>query len=416
MSDVIGVYASSYTATAAADLVDNEQLLGGLIRADAINTHEVESTPDWTYGEPNSVRQQVSAILAKGSDMGISIAYSIGNEQTAIHTKGAVPAWIIDKTDMVLNTDYVSFDNTTVLNISSIETGNPTPINTVQDNLFPDLGAVTVTIADVTGNTPDANGAHLATRTDDNTMAIQTLNTTVAGSGGTVTYTRAVEMPVPWSTNFQAHYRTLISAWADEFADNPNVKLVYVPQPSVNGIEGLMSTAHEAELLAQFGADWPTLWRQGVIDLMNIVREYFPTQKLAIELHDVDDTYIHSKWVMENLPDSDCGIANWWTSGKTTYQTDLLNTMIAWDGDIYCQIITNTNGATNRAKLQDSDIYTAFMQARNMGAKYIEPWEYEFKDANQYDGPVFTRTQNEIMQWFNDVSGAVPIITASTLL
>lgn len=66
--------------------------------------------------------------------------------------------------------------------ITNIATGNPTVITIGSHNLN---AGMTVTIAGVTGNTPDINGNHVLTAVTATTISIG-VNTTVAGTGGTV--------------------------------------------------------------------------------------------------------------------------------------------------------------------------------------------------------------------------------------
>ncbi len=87
-------------------------------------------------------------------------------------------------TDMVGGHFNITRQQTT--SISAIATGNPTQITATGHNI---TSGETVTIAGVTGNTPSINGSHVATVTGANTFTIP-VNTTVAGSGGTVTADR----------------------------------------------------------------------------------------------------------------------------------------------------------------------------------------------------------------------------------
>jgi len=68
----------------------------------------------------------------------------------------------------------------------------------------------------------------------------------------------------------------------------------------------------------------------------------------------------------------------WWISGKTTYQTDLLEYINNFDGDKYAQVIGRSD-QTHRFK--DSSYATVFTQAKQLGIRYIEPWPYEFQHS-----------------------------------
>ncbi len=98
-----------------------------------------------------------------------------------------VTYWIYAGTNDVYVTDGTTHKKITrqqTTNIATITTGNPTTIDTSSAHNITD--GDTVTIAGVAGNTPDINGTHTATVTDSDTFTIP-VNTTVAGSGGTVT-------------------------------------------------------------------------------------------------------------------------------------------------------------------------------------------------------------------------------------
>ena len=70
------------------------------------------------------------------------------------------------------------------------------------------------------------------------------------------------------------------------------------------------------------------------------------------------------------------GIAMWWLSGRTSYQGDLVEAFKKFPGDKYAQVIARSS---DTRQFQDGSFTSIFKQAKELGIRYIEPWEVEFK-------------------------------------
>lgn len=82
------------------------------------------------------------------------------------------------------------------------------------------------------------------------------------------------------------------------------------------------------------------------------------------------------------------GLGMWWISGKTSYQPELVEMLKKYDGDLYGQVIGRSD-QTDR--FEKGDYATVFSQARELGMRYIEPWNYEFEK----------HTHDDLMEAFN---------------
>lgn len=72
------------------------------------------------------------------------------------------------------------------------------------------------------------------------------------------------------------------------------------------------------------------------------------------------------------------GMALWWLSGKTSYQTELLSAMAALTGRLYAQLIAR---ADNTDSFLNDDYTSAFSRARSLGIRYLEPWDVDFSSG-----------------------------------
>lgn len=280
--------------------------------------------------------------------------------------------------------------------------------------------------------------------------------TNPTGSGGLgapyVNYTfqgvPGYKLPLFWNSIVQTRLQQLASALAAQYNGNPSLKLVYVTQMTANGIEGHLQGVNMTDLINAGYTD--ALWISAGKQAAQNFAYAFTDKALAFEVHDVNGgatvptTIINDLWNDVTL-DQRVGAAMWWISGKTSYQTALVDALTAFPGDIYGQIIgkssdgpwlpntsyatgifrmpnpqppTNafryevttagTTGSTQpvwpttvgatvtdgsvtwtcrASRFQDGDFTTVFAQAMAIGMRYIEPWEWEFKyGANSANG------------------------------
>ena len=69
------------------------------------------------------------------------------------------------------------------------------------------------------------------------------------------------------------------------------------------------------------------------------------------------------------------GVVMWWISGDDSgFQADLLAAMEKYPGDIYAQVV----GRPDQVNCFSNGYAAVFEQARRLGVRYIEPWDYEF--------------------------------------
>ncbi|MFI0429335.1 hypothetical protein [Mariniflexile sp. HMF6888] len=185
-------------------------------------------------------------------------------------------------------------------------------------------------------------------------------------------------IPKIWDTRVNERLALLAEALSNEYNEDEDLVLVYVPQMTANGIEGHFNGVTTDELLdAGLTSD---NWVNSVKETARIFANAFTKKAIAVEVHDImEDTSIPNRIMTDLWNDSTLnhrvGAAMWWISGKTTYQPNLIDALTVFQGDIYAQAIGRSD-QTERFK--DNDYTTIFSQAQTIGIRYIELWEYEF--------------------------------------
>ncbi|MGB0372568.1 MAG: hypothetical protein ACPGN3_14635 [Opitutales bacterium] len=189
-------------------------------------------------------------------------------------------------------------------------------------------------------------------------------------------------LPLLWDSVVQDRLENLATVLGNRYTSNTKLALVYIPQMTSNGVEGHlqgvnMSTFRTAGYTEQ-------VWVDNSLSISKAFANAFPDKPLAFEVHEIDNDadvpndIINALW---NDPDLDkrVGAAMWWVSGDRAYQSDLLAYLAHFPGDIYGQII----GSSDQTSRFTSDGYAeAFVQARELNIRYLEPWEYELKTGN----------------------------------
>ncbi|HAI12755.1 MAG TPA: hypothetical protein DCM28_13690 [Phycisphaerales bacterium] len=194
-----------------------------------------------------------------------------------------------------------------------------------------------------------------------------------------------VDMPCYWDQTVQDRLKKLAQALAEKYNDDPTLVLVYVPQMTSNGIEGHFNANRPADL-RQAG-----LTGEKYIAAAKSAAKSFAmafTQKaIAIEVHEIlDDASIPEKIINDLWNDPSLnhrvGAGMWWLSGKGQYQSNLLKVLQKYPGDIYGQVI----GRSDQTHRFPNGDYTAiFKQAKQLGIRYIEVWEYELKQPHLFN-------------------------------
>ena len=185
-------------------------------------------------------------------------------------------------------------------------------------------------------------------------------------------------IPKIWDTRVNDRLTLLAEALSDEYNEDEDLVLVYVPQMTTNGIEGHFNGVTTDELLdAGLTAE---NWVNGVKETARIFANAFTKKAIAVEVHDImEDTSIPNRIMTDlwNEPSLNhrVGAAMWWISGKNIYQPNLVNALIDFPGDIYSQAIGRSD---QFSRFENNDYRTIFEQAQTIGIRYMELWEYEF--------------------------------------
>ena len=192
-------------------------------------------------------------------------------------------------------------------------------------------------------------------------------------------------LPLAWVPVVQRRLHLLAHALAFEFGEDPDLKLIYVSQFTQNGIEGQLPRSAETEILA---TGWTEdLWVNAVTTIARDYAHAFPNKALAVEVHENFNSnsasrIINNLWQDASL-EQRVGAGMWWISGRTSYQPDLIDVLKIFPGDIYGQVI----GRSDSTDQFPNGYPAVFDQAIELGLRYIEPWEYEFKN-NTYDSVI----------------------------
>jgi len=203
-------------------------------------------------------------------------------------------------------------------------------------------------------------------------------------------------VPQFWDANLQTQLSGLATALAKQFASNPNLKLIYLPQMSANGVEGHFNGTSDTTLTSQGFTS--TLWANAVIQAAVAFGKAFPLKPIAIELHYILSSASAGQSIMQSIKSNPAmlnqiGVAMWWLSGKTSYQPDLLTAFSTFPGQVYAQLIDQS---ANTSSFLNNDYTTAYTQAEQLHIRYVEPW----------DADVSSQKWVSLFQSFNTYAGA----------
>ncbi len=208
----------------------------------------------------------------------------------------------------------------------------------------------------------------------------------------TFTYQGQSQMlPLWWDTTIKQRLDTLITKLGDQYSSDPMLSHVYVTQMTTNGAEGHLNGVNMTSF-ANAGyndQDWIDCAKSTTYKFASA----FPDKPIVFEIHEIDQDTIVPATIIDDLYGDPnlcerVGLAMWWISGKTTYQSDLLTYISNFQGDKYAQVIGRSD-QTHR--FQDSLYSTVFVQAKDLDIRYIEPWPYEFQHS----------THDSLLQDFN---------------
>ena len=198
-------------------------------------------------------------------------------------------------------------------------------------------------------------------------------------------------LPLWWDSSSDQKLTDLITQLGNEYASDTALSHVYVSQMTVNGVEGHLNGVD----MAAFAADGFTneKWISAAKSTARSFANAFPDKPIVFEVHEINyDTIVPATIIndLKNDPSlcNRVGLGMWWISGKTSYQSDLIDFIYNFEGDKYAQVI----GRSDQTERFEDRLYASvFAQAKYLNIRYIEPWPYEF----QY------HTNDSLIQDFN---------------
>ncbi|HQT00953.1 MAG: hypothetical protein B7Y26_06955 [Hydrogenophilales bacterium 16-64-46] len=212
-------------------------------------------------------------------------------------------------------------------------------------------------------------------------------------TGTTVSFThrdKQQTMPVPWDTTYLGGLSKLMQEAGKRYGSHASLRLVYVPQISLNGIEG--------SLPATTSPSWSEVGytsaqhANAVLEMAEVTKSAFPNTRVAVELHEVLRSTEQPKLVLAGLDPDKFGIGIWWL-GQATYQTALQTEIKAWTGPKFMQAIgaaAKEPHASYGYRLTDYSgtpwgIDGIRQHTIDLGGEYIELWPV---DATTYTSKI----------------------------
>lgn len=187
------------------------------------------------------------------------------------------------------------------------------------------------------------------------------------------------KLPLWWDTVCYQKLTELITEIGNQYASDTMLSHVYVSQMTVNGVEGHLNGID----ISAFYADGFTnqKWIAAAKSTTYEFAKAFPEKPIVFEVHEIDsDTLIPATIIKDLSSDPGLcgrvGLGMWWISGKSTYQSDLIDFIHKYQGDKYAQVIGRSD---QPERFKDSLYSTIFTQAKALNIRYIEPWPYEFQ-------------------------------------
>ena len=206
-------------------------------------------------------------------------------------------------------------------------------------------------------------------------------------------------LPLYWDPIAQARLALLAQEIAERYQDDPTLALVYVTQMTSNGIEGHLNGV-DMNTMREAGYTDDT-WVNASKQAAHSFADAFKDKAIAIELHElnggsaVPTRIMNELWANPSL-EKRVGIGLWWLSGKTHYQAGLIDALTAYPGDIYAQVIGRSDQSH---RFETGDYSRVFEQAKQIGIRYIEPWEYEFRSSGRSAQGKWNSAMADFNQW-----------------
>ena len=180
-----------------------------------------------------------------------------------------------------------------------------------------------------------------------------------------------------WNSVYQDSVSKLAKALADKYGKDQSLMLVYIPQQTSNGIEGHFNGNAEFVLRRQGLTE--SRWVSAAKYSVDAFAKAFPNKALAMELHEMLGGVEIPAAIMEYMyrhHGSHVGIGVWWLSGKEKYQSSLLELLKESSLPVYAQVIGRSS---QKRRFHNYNYATVFKQAEEIGAHYVEVWNYEFE-------------------------------------
>ncbi len=218
-------------------------------------------------------------------------------------------------------------------------------------------------------------------------------------------------------------------------------------------------------------ADFQIAWVEASKQASRSFAFAFTNKAIAFEVHDVNNAATIPEAIINDLWNDPAlaqrvGAAMWWISGKSSYQPALITVLSNFPGDIYGQVIgksgegpwlpntsyslgtfrmpvnppptnrfryevttagvsgaaqpvwpttinaTVTDGAVvwtcRDSRFQNGDYATVFAQAKAIGMRYIEPWEWEFKYGSNSANGEWDAVLADFNAWALAAFGSTP--------
>ena len=201
------------------------------------------------------------------------------------------------------------------------------------------------------------------------------------------------KLPLIWHDTVLTYMGKLADKLAERYNNDTSLLLVYIPQMTANGNEGHLNGFNQTAFTAAGYTE--AKWIDASLKNAKRFAMAFNKKALAFEVHDLFNSttpassIINSLWA-DNTLNRRVGAAMWWISGKEDYQPNLITALKNFPGDIYCQVIGRSD---ETQRFPPEGYQKVFEQAKQIRARYVEPWEYEFgittwntvfTDFNQY--------------------------------
>lgn len=201
------------------------------------------------------------------------------------------------------------------------------------------------------------------------------------------------QMPKYWDPIVQERLSLLMNALAKKYNSDERLALVYVPQMTSNGIEGHFNGVQNQTLMAAANLlpgdkeAFQTLWTNASLSAIRSTAQAFNHKAVAFEVHELLGNAIIPKMIMDRILKDPAlrdqvGMGMWWISGKESYQPELLIALESFSGDLYGQVIGRSDQAH---RFPEGDYAAVFTQAKRLGMRYIETWNFEFENQSHDD-------------------------------